>query len=104
MHITTGILTFTPDGKPFCGTMPGLEGLFHCSGFSGHGIVQSPATGVIMSELILDGKSSYDIESIEADRYFDMPGFQDRADIKKKCYDMQGSYYSSLEGKTANSS
>lgn len=104
MHITTGIMTFTPDGKPFCGTMPGLEGLFHCSGFSGHGIVQSPAIGVIMSELILDGKSSYDIESIEADRYFEMPGFQDRADIKKKCYDMQGSYYGSLEGKTANTS
>lgn len=102
MHITTGIMTFTPDGKPFCGTLPGVDGLFHCSGFSGHGIVQSPAIGVIMSELILDGKSNYDIASIEADRYFDVPGFQDRTDIKKKCYDMQGSYYGSVEGKTAN--
>ena len=50
----------------------------HCSGFSGHGIVQSPAIGLIMSQLILDGKSTYDVKSIEADRYFDMPGYLER--------------------------
>ena len=61
MTITTGIMTFTPDARPFCGKMPDIEGLFHCSGFSGHGIVQSPAIGLIMSQLILDGKSTYDV-------------------------------------------
>ena len=75
MTITTGIMTFTPDARPFCGKMPDIEGLYHSSGFSGHGIVQSPAIGLIMSELILDGKSSYDVSSIEADRYFDLPGY-----------------------------
>ena len=58
MTITTGIMTFTPDARPFCGEMPDLEGLFHCAGFSGHGIVQSPAIGLIMSQLILDGEST----------------------------------------------
>ena len=101
MHITTGIMTFTPDGKPFCGKMPAVEGMYHCAGFSGHGIVQSPTIGVIMSELILDGQSTYDIASIEADRYYDVPGFQQRSDIEQKCYDMYGSYYGSIEGKTA---
>ena len=85
MTITTGIMTFTPDARPFCGKMPDIEGLYHCSGFSGHGIVQSPAIGLIMSELILDGKSSYDVSSIEADRYFDMPGYLERDDIEAKC-------------------
>ncbi len=97
MTITTGIMTFTPDARPFCGQMPDIEGLFHCSGFSGHGIVQSPVIGLIMSELILDGKSSYDVKSIEADRYFDMPGYMERDDIEARCLAMAGNYYGKVE-------
>lgn len=97
MSITTGIMTFTPDARPFCGKMPDIEGLFHCSGFSGHGIVQSPAVGLIMSQLILDGESSYDVSSIEADRYYDMPGYLERADIEAKCVKMAGDYYGKVE-------
>ena len=99
MTITTGIMTFTPDGKPFCGKMQDIEGLYHCSGFCGHGIVQSPTIGVIMSDLIRNGKTDYDIAAIEADRYFDVPGFQDRAEIKSRCYEMHAGYYGRVEGK-----
>ena len=101
MTVTTGIMTFTPDGKPFCGKMPQIDGLFHCAGFSGHGIVQSPTIGLIMSQLILDGKTGYDINAIEADRFFDRPGFQSRGDIKQKCFSMYSSYYGRVEGATA---
>jgi 4-methylaminobutanoate oxidase (formaldehyde-forming) len=97
MTMTTGIMTFTPDARPFCGQMPNLSGLYHCSGFSGHGIVQSPVIGLIMSQLILDGQSSYDCESIEADRYFDAPGYVARADIEEKCVEMAGNYYGKVE-------
>jgi len=97
MNITTGIMTFTPDGRPFCGKMPNFDGLFHCTGFSGHGIVQSPTIGVIMAELILDGKSSYDISSINADRYFDSPELKQRTDIEKSCFEMAGNYYGKVE-------
>jgi glycine/D-amino acid oxidase-like deaminating enzyme len=97
MTITTGIMTFTPDARPFCGKMPDIEGLYHCSGFSGHGIVQSPVIGLIMSQLILDGRSTYDVTSIEADRYFDMPGYLERADIEAKCAAMAGNYYGKIE-------
>jgi sarcosine dehydrogenase len=97
MTITTGIMTFTPDARPFCGEMPDIKGLYHSSGFSGHGIVQSPAIGLIMSQLILDGKSSYDVSSIEADRYFDMPGYLDRDDIEARCVSMAGNYYGKVE-------
>jgi hypothetical protein len=97
MTITTGIMTFTPDARPFCGKMPDIDGLFHCSGFSGHGIVQSPVIGLIMAELILDGETSYDVRSIEADRYFDMPGFLRREDIEAKCVAMAGNYYGKVE-------
>ncbi|MGI9429609.1 MAG: NAD(P)/FAD-dependent oxidoreductase, partial [Bythopirellula sp.] len=101
MNLTTGIMTFTPDGRPFCGKMPNVEGLFHCTGFSGHGIVQSPTIGVIMAELILDGKSSYDVSSIHADRYFDFPDLKTREDIDKRCCEMAGNYYGKIERPTA---
>ena len=104
MTVTHGIMTFTPDGKPFCGKLPNVEGVFHCAGFSGHGIVQSPTMGVIMADLILDGSTAYDIESIEADRFFDVPGYQQRPEIKEKCYNMFASYYGRVEGKTATGS
>jgi len=100
MSITTGIMTFTPDARPFCGKMPDIEGLYHASGFSGHGIVQSPAIGLIMSELILDGRSSFDVSSIEADRYFEMPGYTERDDIEAKCVSMAGNYYGKVERAT----
>ena len=99
MTITTGIMTFTPDGQPFCGKTKPFDGLYHCAGFCGHGIVQSPTIGVIMAELILDGKSSYDIQAIEADRYSDSPVLKDRADIKASCWNMYASYYGRVEGR-----
>jgi sarcosine dehydrogenase len=98
MTITTGIMTFTPDGQPFCGKLPGTEGLYHCSGFSGHGIVQSPTIGVIMADLILDGQTAYDIGAIEADRYYRLPDYLQRSQIKAKCRDMAASYYGRVEG------
>ena len=97
MTVTTGIMTFTPDARPFCGKMPDIEGLYHCSGFSGHGIVQSPAIGLIMAELILEGRSRYDVKSIEADRYYDMQGYVERPDIEAKCIEMAGNYYGKIE-------
>lgn len=100
MTITTGIMTFTPDGKPFCGKMPDIEGLFHCAGFCGHGIVQSPVIGVIMADLIQSGQTDYDIAAIEADRFFDLPELRDRAEVKSRCYEMHAGYYGRVEGGT----
>ena len=97
MTITTGIMTFTPDGRPFCGQLPGVEGLYHCAGFSGHGIVQSPAIGRIMAELIVDGVSRYDLQSIEADRYFEVPGYEQRTEIEELCQTMAANYYGKVE-------
>jgi 4-methylaminobutanoate oxidase (formaldehyde-forming) len=98
MTITTGIMTFSPDGKPFCGQMPNVEGLYYCTAFCGHGIVQSPTVGVIMADLVLTGETDYDITAITADRFFDIPGYQDRAQITAKCYEMHAGYYGRVEG------
>jgi len=100
MTVTTGIMTFTPDGKSLCGPLPEAPGLFHCSCCSGHGIMQSPIIGKVMADLILDGKTNYDIGFIAADRFQDLPGYQERADIKSKCYQMYASYYGQVEKPT----
>ena len=97
MTITRGIMTFTPDGKPLCGKRPDFEGLFHCSGFCGHGIVQSPVIGVIMADLVLDGHTDYDIEAIHADRFFEHPQLQERTEIESACYQMHAGYYGQIE-------
>lgn len=96
MTITTGIMTFTPDGQPCCGKSAEIEGLFHCAGFCGHGIVQSPSIGVVMAELIVDGRTRYDIDQIEADRFFDIPGLDDRQQVKQRARDTYAGYYGAV--------
>ncbi|MGH9538632.1 MAG: NAD(P)/FAD-dependent oxidoreductase [Terriglobales bacterium] len=55
MRGVTGIYDMTPDSRPLLGEIPGADGLYVCAGFSGMGFKISPAVGLVMSELILDG-------------------------------------------------
>ena len=54
----TGVYDVTPDSRPLLGPVPGVEGLYLCAGFSGMGFKISPAIGLVMSELVLDGKAT----------------------------------------------
>jgi sarcosine oxidase subunit beta len=65
-----GMYEVTPDHHAIIGRAPGVEGMFLANGFSGHGVMHSPATGKIVSELILDGVSSFvDAEMLRAERF-----------------------------------
>ena len=98
LRITTGIMSWTPDGNALCGPMPDVTGLYHCAGFCGHGVMQSAAIGVLMAELILDGTCRYDLAQLEADRFFDLPEFMDRARVKARCAETYAHCYSKIEG------
>ncbi|HWZ82764.1 MAG TPA: FAD-dependent oxidoreductase [Terriglobales bacterium] len=52
-----GLYEMTPDHHPILGESPQLPGFFFANGFSGHGVMHSPATGKILSDLILTGKT-----------------------------------------------
>ncbi len=91
--IVTGIMTFTPDGYPLCGAYPGVEGFYHCTGFCGHGVVQSPAIGLLMSQLILDRETEFDLDAIQADRFHDVDELADRDTAKARCYETYSTYY-----------
>jgi len=50
-----GLYEMTPDHHPILGLAPGIGGFYLANGFSGHGVMHSPATGKIVADLILNG-------------------------------------------------
>lgn len=50
-----GLYEMTPDHHPILGPVEELPGFFLANGFSGHGVMHAPATGKILSDLILTG-------------------------------------------------
>ncbi len=52
-----GLYEMTPDHHPILGESPDVPGFFFANGFSGHGVMHAPATGKILSDLILTGKT-----------------------------------------------
>jgi sarcosine oxidase subunit beta len=52
-----GLYEMTPDHYPILGPAPEVPGFYLANGFSGHGVMHSPATGNIMADLILRGRS-----------------------------------------------
>ncbi|XP_057417412.1 putative oxidoreductase TDA3 [Lotus japonicus] len=51
-------LPCTDDGVPVIGELPGVRGCYVATGHSCWGILNAPATGAAMAELIIDGHSS----------------------------------------------
>lgn len=65
-----GLYEVTPDHHAIIGESPGVAGLFLANGFSGHGVMHSPATGRVVAELILDGRASLlDISALGLERF-----------------------------------
>ncbi|HEV7397775.1 MAG TPA: FAD-binding oxidoreductase, partial [Pyrinomonadaceae bacterium] len=52
-----GLYEMTPDHHAIIGPAPDVKGLFFVNGFSGHGVMHSPASGRITADLILKGHS-----------------------------------------------
>ena len=53
-----GLYEMTPDHHPILGPVQDLPGFFLANGFSGHGVMHAPATGKILSDLILTGETN----------------------------------------------
>ncbi len=52
-----GLYEITPDSNPILGRHPDLPNYVDVSGFSGHGIMHSPAAGLLIAEEIIDGRA-----------------------------------------------
>ncbi len=53
-----GLYENTPDHMPILGRHPELSNYIDASGFSGHGVMHSPATGMLIAEEVLDGRAN----------------------------------------------
>ncbi|MCA1815091.1 MAG: FAD-binding oxidoreductase [Acidobacteria bacterium] len=53
-----GLYEMTPDHHAIIGQSPDVRGLYFANGFSGHGVMHSPATGRVVAETILDGRAT----------------------------------------------
>jgi sarcosine oxidase len=63
------LYTVTPDAKFIIDTHPEFPQIIIASPCSGHGFKHSAAIGEILSELVIDGKSNFDLEAFRIDRF-----------------------------------
>jgi sarcosine oxidase, subunit beta len=64
-----GLYENTPDHHAILGGCD-VSGLYFANGFSGHGVMHSPATGRALAEIILDGKASFlDVACLSFERF-----------------------------------
>lgn len=69
-HGWAGLYETSPDHNAILGPIPEVENLLVATGFSGHGFMQSPATGMIISECILDGQThTIDVHDLGIERF-----------------------------------
>lgn len=66
----SGLYEVTPDHHAVLGAAPGVEGFYLANGFSGHGVMHSPATGRILADMILESPSpAQDATRLGLDRF-----------------------------------
>jgi sarcosine oxidase subunit beta len=69
MSRLAGLYENTPDAHPIYGATP-VCGFYIVTGFSGHGFMHGPASGLLMSEIVFDGEAtSLDISMLDLARF-----------------------------------
>ncbi len=64
-----GLYEVTPDHRAIIGFEPTVQGMFHVTGFSGHGFMHAPAAGLVTAEILTGKKPSIDISEYAPDRF-----------------------------------
>ena len=75
-----GLYEMTPDHNALIGEHPELPGFVVAAGFSGHGLMMAPATGLAIAELVATGRSTtFDVAPLAVDRFARGQRFEDGA-------------------------
>jgi sarcosine oxidase subunit beta len=64
-----GSYNCSPDRQPILGDTDQLEGYYLACGFSGHGFMFAPMTGLLLSEVILGLPTTIDLTDLHIDRF-----------------------------------
>ena len=64
-----GLYESTPDHQAILGPIPEVEGFWCAAGYSGHGFMQAPAAALLLTQLLLDGRSDIDLSYFAFERF-----------------------------------
>jgi len=65
----SGLYNMTEDAQPILGQVPEFPGFFQAIGFSGHGFMLAPITGILLAEMILGLGTSLDVSMLNLERF-----------------------------------
>jgi sarcosine oxidase subunit beta len=68
-----GLYERSPDGHAILGAAAEVPNLYYVNGCSGHGAMHAPALGMLLAELIVDGRTTLDISPLAPDRFRTLP-------------------------------
>ena len=68
-QFVNGPESFTPDGNPLVGPLPGWRGLFICAGFNSSGLAYAGGVGEVLSQWILGGEPPADLWPLDVRRF-----------------------------------
>lgn len=70
MNGWAGLRSLTPDDNPILGRAPHLAGFYNDCGWAGHGVMNAPAGGRILADLIIRGETSLvDVYAFRVERF-----------------------------------
>src|SRR5438067_2186721 len=85
-----GLYEMTPDHHAIIGPAPNVEGLYFVNGFSGHGVMHSPASGQITADLILQGRSELiDAQQLSVERFTEGRLLEETAILSRLTFGLQ---------------
>lgn len=64
-----GLEAYMPDNLPVIGASVRADNAFHAFGFSAHGFQMGPAVGEVLAELVLNGRSRFNLDAFRIDRF-----------------------------------
>jgi sarcosine oxidase subunit beta len=65
-----GLRSLTPDDDPILGEAPHLKGFFNDCGWGGHGVMNAPAGGMVLADLVIHGQTTLvDVRPFRAERF-----------------------------------
>jgi sarcosine oxidase subunit beta len=75
-----GLYTMSPDHHAILGPAPEVRGFYFANGFSGHGVMHSPATGRIVADLIVHGHTQViDAQDLNVQRFVEGRAIEETA-------------------------
>ena len=76
-----GLYEMSPDHHAILGEAPGCRNFYLINGSSGHGVMHAPALGMLLAEIMTDGRATtLDVEALSPER-FDKAGAEVRPEL-----------------------